>query len=204
MRRIEAFGKPAFLIVAQRSPSPRPDLEGPLSLAPGLAPPARARSGREVVAVDATAVDFGDPAVAFITSIGTGRRGKRARGTAAPTGSHWCSTTSSAISGTSMGRRLAAAPDGLRRRTNRTCRCRSSGRWSRTRRRVRAPDCCAGPTIRRSGGSSFPTGRRSKRIRGARLRGLAATLELGRSQHVGAVASAIIPADGKYRPIERT
>jgi hypothetical protein len=75
MRRIEAFGEPAFLIV----PNDHHRLDAGVwkDRYPSLrviAPHGAREAVEEVVAVDATEVDFGDSDVAFITIPGTDRR----------------------------------------------------------------------------------------------------------------------------------
>jgi hypothetical protein len=73
MRRIEDFGKPTFLIV----PNDHHRLDSKIwkDRYPALrvlAPPAACEAVEELVAVDASAVDFGDPDVAFVIVDGTG------------------------------------------------------------------------------------------------------------------------------------
>lgn len=75
MKAIEAFGRPAFLIVP--SEIHRMDVKGWKQRYPGLEviAPAGARDKVEsIVEVDDTSVDFGDPAVSFVTVPGTGAR----------------------------------------------------------------------------------------------------------------------------------
>jgi hypothetical protein len=75
MRELEAFGTPAFLVVP--NDIHRMDVKAWKSRYPAMtviAPTAAREKVEEVVHVDATYVDFGDPAVRYLEVPGTGQR----------------------------------------------------------------------------------------------------------------------------------
>ncbi len=75
MSELESFGTPAYLVVPNAIH--RMDAKGWKDRYPAMtvvAPAAARAKVEEVVPVDATAVDFGDPAVRFVTVPGTGER----------------------------------------------------------------------------------------------------------------------------------